>query len=202
MLQGLQKLKSKIELQPKYTVVQPQDIISKIYIFDCASDIDSDGIVQSCKKYQTEEYKEKKSTEAVYAWRSDYIYLTNSSIVEFDSLFQLVISKMESIDYGISFSRYNYIVDHFWFAIYNKGDNSKLHAHGWADFAAVYYAATPEKSAPLVIPSVGGDVTIVPKTGMLVIMPGLCKHEVPKSEHDGERIIVAMNLMKSKLKNL
>lgn len=195
----LKKLKSKLEYLPKYTAYQTQTIVSKIYVFDCNSEIDPQSITDICKNHQTEKFKEK-SAEAVYAWRSDYLRVAHNLIPDFDKLFDVVLSKVSNIDKHTNLSRYVYAVDHFWFAIYNTGDGSTVHNHGDADYACVYYASVPENSAPLVIPSNNGEITIDIKSGMLVVMPGLCKHSVPKSKHDGERIIVALNLFKKHIK--
>lgn len=199
---GLKKLKEKMELQPKYVATQQHKLNHNIFIFDCNSEIDAKGIVSICKKYNTDEYKEKE-TQSVYAWRSDYMFIDDRKIPEFDDLFNVTLSKVQQIKYNLNLSKINnylYGVDHYWFAIYNYGDDSKVHNHLPVDLACVYYASVPENSAPLVIPSENNDIIITPVTGMLVVIPGLCNHRVPKSEHQGERIIVAMNLLKLKHK--
>lgn len=192
---GLQKLKSKLECRPKYTAYQTQTIVSNVYVFDCNPDIDAENIVSICKKHQTEQYKEK-TTQSVYAWRSDYLPVAANLIPDLDKLFDVVLSKISNIDKHTNLNRYVYEVDHYWFAVYNTGDGSLVHNHGEADYACVYYASVPENSAPLVLPSNEGNIIIDIKAGMLVVMPGLCEHSVPKSQHDGERIIVALNLFK------
>lgn len=191
---NLQKLKQKNELRPKHTIHQTQTLPFEIYTFDLNSEIDSNDIVTLCKSYQQEEFREK-ATEYVYAWRSDYTNLEHNTMVGFENLFSVVENKIKPI-WKLP---YTYLIDHYWFAIYDKGDSSEVHHHGWVDLACVYYAAVPEGSAPLVIPTVGGDISITPKQGMLVVMPGSCEHMVPESEHDGERIIVAMNIVKNTL---
>lgn len=204
MSNGLKKLKEKIELQPKYVVTQQHKLNHNIFVFDCNSEIDASYIASICKKYKTDEYKEKE-TQAVYAWRSDYLMIGSRKIPEFDNLFRVTISKVDQIKHNTNFnyySDYSYAVDHYWFAVYHNGDDSKVHSHGSVDFACVYYASVPENSAPLVIPSEDNLITITPKPGTLVVMPGFCDHMVPKSEHQGERIIVAMNLVKLKNKKL
>lgn len=204
MSAGLQKLKERTELQPKYVATQQHKFNHNIFVFDCNTEIDATNIVSICKKYNTDEYKEKE-TQAVYAWRSDYMLIGDRKIPEFDNLFDVTISKVEKIKHNTPLSYvsgYSFAVDHYWFAIYHNGDDSKLHSHGRSDFACVYYASVPDGSAPLVVPCEENNITITPKTGMLVVMPGLCDHMVPKSEHQGERIIVAMNVVKLKHKQL
>lgn len=198
MQPGLQKLKSKLELLPKFTAYQQHTLISNIFVFDLSLEIDARDVVDICKNHQIEKFKEK-STESVYAWRSDYLYVSDNHIPDFDKLFDITLAKVTSVPKGIPDSEYTYQVDHFWFAIYNKGDSSLVHNHTH-DYACVYYANVPENSAPLLIPSANGNITITPTTGMLVVMPSHCNHSVPKSNHEGERIIVAMNLSKLKHK--
>lgn len=188
------KLKEKYEAKPNFFVRQRKEFVFPVYIFDLNSDIDSQSIVQLCKKYQTEEFKEPK-TQAVYAWRSDYYTVAKKAMPGFEFLFDEVTKRISKIwD-----KPYNFLVEHFWFAIYQKGDSSNPHDHDPVDLACVYYASVPKNSAPLIIKSIDGDKTIVPKTGMLVIIPGYCTHQVPESKHeDGERIIVAMNVARDK----
>jgi hypothetical protein len=188
----LQKLKEQTELQPKFVVKQEKVISSSIFVFDLNSDIDPNSVVENCKKYQLDAYRET-ATESVYAWRSDYYKIFENPMPEFVPLCEVVTSKINKIRN----TPYSLVVDHFWFAIYNKGDSSKVHDHGWVDLACVYYASVPANSSPLIVPSIGKDITITPKTGMLVVMPGNCDHYVPKSEHEGERIIVAINMIKN-----
>lgn len=197
---SLQKLKSKSEYVPKFTALQTQTILNNIYVFDCSLDIDTESVISICKKHQTDQFKEKE-TVSVYAWRSDYLHVSDNLIPNFNNLFDVVLSKVNNIDKDTFQSRYIYEVDHFWFAIYNNGDSSLIHNHGMIDYACVYYASVPKNSAPLIIPSHDGAITIDIKPGMLVVMPGLCDHRVPKSEHEGERIIVALNLLKKHQKN-
>lgn len=189
----MNKLKQKLELRPK--VIKQQKIIEcPIYIFDLNDDIDSNEIVEICHLYQTEDHKEK-SIQSVYAWRSEYHKVSNNNMPKFQKLIDVVSNKIKLI-WKLP---YTYSVDHFWFAIYNNGDSAHEHDHGVADLACVYYASIPENSAPLILPTIDGDHKIQPKNGMLVVFPGLCNHKVPKSEHTGERIMVAMNIMKGNI---
>lgn len=194
MLKGLEKLKQKTESLPKYTATQVKKIESPIYVFDLNSEIDSQEVVKICHDYKLDNFKAKEE-EAVYAWRSRYLNKTDNNIPEFLKLFQLVESKIKLIWK----MRYSYTIDHYWYAIYEKGDSAQLHDHGWIDFACVYYAQVPDKSSPLIIPSTGQDIIIKPKAGQLVIFSGNCDHYVPISDHEGERIIIAMNVIRDTL---
>jgi hypothetical protein len=190
---NLKNLKQKLETRPKHIISQTQTLSFKIYTFDLNSEIDPNEIASLCKSYQKEEFREK-ATESVYAWRSDYTTINKNNMVGFENLFNIVEEKVKPA-YNLP---YTYSIGHYWFAIYSNGDSSKVHHHGWVDFACVYYAAVPEGSAPLVIPTTTGNISIAPKPGMLVVMPGNCEHLVPNSEHEGERIVVAMNIIRDK----
>lgn len=194
MASGPNKFQKKLELQPKYVANQIKTFSHPIFIFDLNDEVNSKDIVEICKKYKTKEYQEK-TTESVYAWRSDYYRAYKGIMPEFSTLFDVVSNRIKKI-YNQPYSLQVY---NFWFAIYNQGDSSNLHDHGLVEYACVYYASCPDNTAPLLIPSESGDISIAPKEGSLVIMPGFCKHSVPKNTHlSGDRIIVAMNLIKDK----
>ena len=197
MTNFLDKMKKKMQEQPtKFSATQRITVMHNVITYDLNSEINPEEIVKLCKKYQTNEFQESE-TASVYAWRSDYHHVAKRAMPEFDALFDVVHSKIEKFA-DKECSHYANLVDHFWFAIYQPGDYADSHNHGFAKYACVYYASVPENSAPLVLPAVGGeDITIIPKTGLLVIMPGQCYHKVPVSEHEkGERIIVAMNVFR------
>lgn len=200
MKSHLQKFKEKIQSQKIETkpnvIMQQQIVVCPIYTFDLSTDIDSNEIVKICHQYKNELYEGKngKSVYALYAWKSEFHLVRKNEMPKFNKLFEIVKEKIKEV---WNFP-YSYRVDHFWFAIYNNGDHAEEHNHGIADYACVYYAAVPENSAPLIIPSINGDVKIFPKKGMLVVFPGQCLHSVPISEHDGERVIVSINILKDK----
>ena len=181
-----------------FSVTQQLTISHNVVTLDLNSEINPEEIAQLCKKYQTDDYKESKK-EHVYAWRSEYQDVATRTMPEFDALFDIVNSKIEKIA-GKECSHYVNLIDHFWFAIYQPGDYSGTHHHGLeTKYACIYYAAVPENSAPLVLPGINGDdITIIPKAGLLVIMPGHCYHKVPVSSHEnGKRIMVAMNVVRT-----
>lgn len=185
-----QKREARREARPKHIISQPQTLPFNIYTFDLNSEIDPNQIINVCKAYDKEKLKEKLGN--VNATSTEYIpYYT---AVGFEDLFSAVEHKIKTI-WNLP---YTYIIHEYWFSIYGKGDSSSIHSHGWIDLACVYYASVPEGSAPLVIPTTGGQISIIPKQGMLVVLPGLCQHLVPESTHDGERIVVAMNIVRDK----
>jgi hypothetical protein len=187
----LKNLKQKLEAQPKHVIIQHQKPEFKIYTFDLNSEIDPNQIINVCKSYDKEKLKENNIN--VNAMSSDPYY----TVVGFEDLFSVVEHKIKTI---WNFP-YTYILYEHWFSIYSKGDSANIHDHSWVDLACVYYASVPKGSAPLVIPTIEGRISIIPKQGMLVVLPGRCQHLVPESNHDGERIVVAMNIVKDKLLN-
>lgn len=195
-LHNLAKLKEKTESQPKYFVRQNKVLEFKIYTFNLNSEVDPKQIVDLCKSYDEENFKDKLTN--VNAKSSEYLIPSRFDCTGFDTLFDAVKNKVQLI-WDLD---YSYMIHHFWFSIYSNGDSSEAHHHGWVDLACVYYASVPEGSAPLVVTSINGEMSITPKPGMLVVMPGTCEHLVPKSEHDGERIIVAMNIVRDKFLGL
>lgn len=196
MTKGFDKFKKKYEKFPIHRVSQTTVLTSDIYSFDLNDEIDPKYIASLCLKYQIDKYKEKNSTESVYAWRSDYLNVEGTELTEFLELFSVVEKKVKPLWSAFVWS---YCIHHFWYAIYNKGDYSKSHNHGLAELACVYYAECPENSSPLMIPNDNGDIKIQPKEGQLIVMPGRCFHYVPKSDHEGRRTIVAMNVYRKSL---
>lgn len=192
----MNKLKEKLEKVPKYEVEQEITIKSKIYTFDLNPYINSSEIVDLCKKYHTDEYKNKEEN-ILYGYRSLYVFPKIKMLQGFEKLLDVTTSKINNLS-----DRYSFFIHHFWFALYNTGDGANLHHHGDSEYACVYYARTPSNCAPLLIPTKNGDIEIQPTTGMLLVMSGYCMHSVPESHHnDGERIIVAMNAFKEKVLN-
>ena len=189
---NLKNLKQKLETQPKHVIIQTQKSEFKIYTFDLNYDIDPNQIINVCKSYDKEKLKEKLGN--VNATSSEYIPY-HTTTVGFEDLFSVVERKIKTI-WNLP---YTYLIYQYWFSIYRKGDSSAVHHHGWIDLACVYYASVPKDAAPLVIPFNGGEISIIPKQGMLVVLPGRCEHLVPESNHDGERIVVAMNIVRDNL---
>lgn len=191
----IKRLKEKLELEPKHVIKQTQTSEFAIYTFDLTSYVDPDQIINACKTYNKEQVSRLKYVNAL---SSDFLVSGDTIIIEFEQLFNIVTDKVKPI-WNLP---YTFLISEYWFSIYSNGDRANTHNHGSADLACVYYASVPEGSAPLVIPTVGGEISVIPKQGMLVVMPGNCLHLVPKSEHDGERIIVAMNIIKDKFLGL
>ena len=99
--------------------------------------------------------------------------------------------------------RLRFILSECWGAVYHKGQISVPHNHFPFTISFVYFVQIPEGSSPLIFDeshkwNMEKEITekhiIVPKTGKLVIFPSECKHSVPPSSIDEERIVIAGNL--------
>lgn len=78
-----------------------------------------------------------------------------------------------------------------WGAIYESGHYANQHNHFPSDFACVIYLEAEENCAPIIFEN---HIKVQPTADMLIIFPGVLKHEVPPT--DGKRVVVAMNLNK------
>jgi len=74
---------------------------------------------------------------------------------------------------------------------YEAGDHAVSHNHFPADFSVVIYLDVSDDSSPITFEN---DLTITPKSGMMIIFPGMINHEVPQT--NAKRIVLAMNLHK------
>ena len=99
--------------------------------------------------------------------------------------------------------RLRFVLDECWGAVYHKGQTSVPHNHFPFTISFVYFVQIPEGSSPLIFDeshkwNMEKEITekhiIMPKTGKLVIFPSDCKHSVPPSVIDEERIVIAGNL--------
>lgn len=206
MSNSLLKLKEKEELNPSY--VATQEINFPVYTFDLNKEINSEHIVEVCKRHQKDEYREK-STDVIYAWRSKNIQPSVNNIDAFNKLLDIVEQKIKlvwnhckninsNIDCGFRSELYTFSIHNYWFTIYGQGEGAKEHSHTGIDLVAVYYASVPKNASPLIMSSSPKNITIDIKKGMLVIFSGLCTHMVPanSSNDNDERIVMSFNAVK------
>ena len=78
-----------------------------------------------------------------------------------------------------------------WGAVYNRGDFSKNHDHWPHPWSFVYYVKS-NGATPIIFPDC--SYSLNPKTGDIVLFPGIIRHGVPIHESDEERIIVSGNI--------
>ncbi len=87
----------------------------------------------------------------------------------------------------------DFICYNCWGAHYQAGDHTVSHSHFPSEFAAVAYLEVGEGAAPLVFED---KLTVQPRSGMLIVFPGILHHHVPKTT--AERLVVAMNIERKK----
>ena len=99
--------------------------------------------------------------------------------------------------------QFNYIMSECWGAVYRKSHTAIPHDHYPYVKSFIYYVQSPEGSSPLIFDESHQwnmekektpTYSIKPKTGLLVVFPSECKHSVPPSDIDDERIALAGNL--------
>jgi hypothetical protein len=76
-----------------------------------------------------------------------------------------------------------------WGMLYNEGDHAVQHSHYPSLFSAVVYLHVEEDSSPIIFEK---ELTVIPKTGSLILFPGILNHVVPKTK--GRRMVVGMNI--------
>ena len=79
-----------------------------------------------------------------------------------------------------------------WPNIREPGQGIELHAHPDSSFAATYYVKTLENSGDLVCyVKDGKQLRIVPKAGMIVIVPSYVLHEIETNQSNGLRVSIS-----------
>jgi len=196
--------KKAIESQPKYQVTQKIEKTLPVWTFDLSDEVDNDSLVKFLLeiKRNTKVNPNWSATRVLKAWSSDSFSARDECSKELEPFFKVVESKLEIINqikYGKAKYYTGYKLDHYWFVIYNAGNSGIPHTHGTIDMATVYYCKTPENSAPLCITNGDSKIEIPVKEGLLVVFPGDVEHSVPISNHEGERVVIAMNFLLSEL---
>ncbi len=82
------------------------------------------------------------------------------------------------------------IVTDCWCVDYAENDFTVPHHHFPTTLSAVLYLSVEKDSAPIYF---GGTVSVQPKSGALVIFPGILVHSVPPNK--SPRKVLAMNLL-------
>ena len=78
-----------------------------------------------------------------------------------------------------------------WGAVYNRGDFTMNHDHWPHPWSFIYYVKS-NGATPTIFPDC--SYSLNPKTGDIVLFPGIIRHGVPIHESDEERIIVSGNI--------
>jgi hypothetical protein len=107
----------------------------------------------------------------------------------FSPLIDIVLSACAEIGNTAFGSKVEFRVLDCWGMVYNEGDYADTHAHFPSPFAAVIYLEMGEDSAPIIFEE---NLTVYPKSGNLIIFPGIMHHEVPATK--SKRVVVSMNI--------
>jgi hypothetical protein len=81
------------------------------------------------------------------------------------------------------------VVTDCWCVDYAEGDFTVPHHHFPTTLSAVLYLSVEKDSAPIYF---GGTVSVQPKSGALVIFPGILTHSVPVNK--SPRKVIALNM--------
>ena len=154
-------------------------------------DISSHAQVIEAAKLAIQQEQERDPVSMDSNVKAKYVSGWSSHIfnANFMPLVNLTLScvKFISRDYfkvDLDFMCYN-----CWGAHYGPGDYTHRHYHYPSDFAAVAYLEVADGAAPIIFED---TLKITPKTGTLLVFPGILYHEVPKTT--AERLVVAMNI--------
>ena len=124
----------------------------------------------------------------VKAFRSSYKVWEETDV--YNLLLDRIIEKINVV-FPFTDTRFEYVLQNCWFAIYREGHYTIPHSHDPSSLSFVYYLKSNINSSPLVFDEC--DFQLQPHDDMLVVFPSYLIHSVPK--HTGEdRICLAGNL--------
>ena len=151
---------------------------------------------KTCKQYRKSFPQSNNSN--VQAWHSDY--LTHEKTDVFAPLIKLTIDTCNSISDDVFKSPirlpYHYSVDNLWVAMYEHNDYTMKHDHFPSVFSACYYVDVKDNCSPIVFIGSDKEISIQPKTGMLLIWNGTIPHMVAPTKK--KRTCICMNIMVSR----
>ena len=88
----------------------------------------------------------------------------------------------------------DWVLSDMWGAKYESEEYAKEHDHGNSEWSFCIYLNEGQGFPPLIV----HDKKIYPKRGLVVIFPGWVRHSVPSEEFDGNRYVVAGNILLKK----
>ena len=164
------------------TIIVKKDI--PIFVMEIGDPFNVVGMISEYRKQNGAHYPSN-----VKAWRSSF--LTHQETDMFDDVITFLV---DTCDKKIA-EHYGVFVKHqciqMWVMEYEKGNWAAKHTHYPTDWSAVYYAGMDDQSAPVIVEN---SIRINPKSGTLVLFPGILDHKVPATA--SQRKVLAMNLMK------
>lgn len=130
-------------------------------------------------------YAEDK--DVIKTWHSGWYLHKDTNL--FDNLIETVKEKvLECLGRG---EERQVELQESWAMINKKGDQIVRHKHFDYGYSAVYYAYADKNANPLLFDN---QLSITPKTNMLVCFPGYLYHRVPIIKDEQERVLMAFNL--------
>ena len=151
---------------------------------------------KTCKEYRKS--FPQSNTSNVNAWHSDY--LTHETTDVFAPLIKLTIDTCNDITHEYYHTNlingYHYVVNNLWVAMYEKNDYTIKHDHFMSLFSACYYVDVKDNCSPVVFIGSDKEISIQPKTGMLLIWNGTIPHKVEPTKK--KRTCICMNIMVSR----
>ena len=194
------KLKSKSQSAPKYTVTQSVEL--PIYELDLKNIIDPDTIKEKClDEFNKSGSKSNKSDIVKDGWQSPY-YVRGNNDDKFEVFTELITSvedKLNSVN-ALANSKTKLEVNEFWFVIYNKGTSHAWHNHlpktqldGFSNFSGVYYPVASDKAEPIEFKNDNKTLSISVTQHKLLLFPSMLSHRVPKCNDSDLRLSVAFN---------
>ena len=137
------------------------------------------------------ELKQKDPVSIDSNVKAEYVSPWHSHVInpKFKPIIDLAVSCTSFISESYFKQKLDFYCFNCWGMEYGPGDHTIKHCHYPTDFSVVIYLDVSDESAPIVFEE---SLTINPKTGMMLIFPGLLHHEVPKT--NARRTVVAMNL--------
>lgn len=141
------------------------------------------------------EYRKEHPTSYnsnVKAWHTDFKL---NQVPEFKPIIDLTLQACRDISIEYFDNEVNFYSENMWAMMYDRGDHTIEHAHWPSDFATTYYVDVEDGSSPIMF----GKDSITPRSGMLLLWPGIMKHSVPST--DSKRMVIGHNLNKLSLNN-
>ena len=127
--------------------------------------------------------------------KANYVsgWVSHKENLNFSPIVDLAISCAKFISKDFFKADLDLICYNCWGARYEPGDHTVKHSHFPSEFAAVAYLEVDEGAAPIVFED---ELTFHPKSGTMVIFPGILHHAVPTTT--AGRLVVAMNIERKK----
>jgi hypothetical protein len=143
------------------------------------------------------ELKQKDPTSIESNVKAEYVspWLSHTINPKFQPIIELATSCASFISDSFLNQKLEFYCFNCWGMEYGPGDYSIKHCHYPTEFSAVIYLDVSEDSAPIIFED---TLTINPKSGMMLLFPGILHHEVPKT--NARRTVVAMNLHRKEQK--